>query len=106
MNPLFVVVLGFVGFLLLAHIPVAWVRFKRPGKTPADVTAWKRGWEKSDYLTVGLAALALIPAASDMTRAVESLDVQRALDGESEQHMQDVIGGGSGEALRDRKSVV
>jgi hypothetical protein len=75
MHPLWptFIVFGFV--LLLAHLPVLRVKWGRNGVI-ADKDRWARNCERSDYLYLALAAVALIPATRDVHRFLRSQELR------------------------------
>lgn len=67
MNSLSVSFLIFGVSLLLFHIPVAWVWFRKD-HLPANPKSWKKKWELTDYLWLGLCTLSVITAANEVTK--------------------------------------
>src|SRR5206468_3503470 len=75
MHPLWVTFLVFGLSLLACHAPICWVWWGQKGVVRSK-DRWIRAWEKTDYLSLGLASLALISAANEVKRTFSGLQLK------------------------------
>jgi hypothetical protein len=77
MGKVTITLIVFAACLLVAHLPV-WYGQHLKRRNRFNDTKWKRGWEKSDYLWLALAAVGLVGATGQVRRMVAQKDLEAA----------------------------